>query len=945
MNSSHPMKKTSLFIYLVCFSFLANSQGVDFTYTTSDSLFCNPSSVVFTPSFPGSPNGFVWTFGNGTGSNSQNPTTIYSSSGSFTVKLIVIYQRTTLVVTKTIVINPSVTTTIGFDRNYICQPGVINFTGLGGGNISSYQWDFGDGSTLNSGSNAAPHSYSSLGVYNVTLKATNSTGCFDTSQTTIKVQTIPVTGSLSPGTGCIPANVTFKANASIPVNSNITNYTWNFGDGSPGVATASNNMNHIYSAAGNYSPNVTVTTNEGCVSTFKLTGVAYGTPPTNEMAYPVSAVFCGSDSGSFVSKAIKANSYTWNFGDGTTATVNDTIAHHKYVSLGTKNVIATPAYNGCNGSAATFQVKVIGVIATYGYSNTCSDKQTFAFTNRSQGNLSTVTWDFGDGTPILHSLNATHIFPLSGSFITTLTITDSITGCSDSSSRTIYTSQPSLEDIDSSICKNSTTTFSVKNDFNNPSATYTWHVVGQQIGPLNDSSLAVKTTLFGNFNNFVVIDNGVAYCKDTFQLNHTILVRGPVLNFTAPSSLCLSIPYTVINSSKPYLASDSVDLWTWDYADHSKIDSVYQPQPHQYGSAQGYGVKLSATDINGCQDSLVKTVIVHPLPFLYVIPATDTLCAGTADTLFAFHNGNIRWTPSNSLTCGNCDTVLTKATTNTTYYITDTTQFGCSITDSVIVEVYSPFTAVPLVADAYVCLNDTIHLNVDPPGEKIVWSPAGGLSNPNNYGPIASPSQPTTYTATLTDSVGCFTSSTSINIHVKALPTVDAGPDQSYPYNSPFSINPKYSNNISTYNWTPGNLLSCTACADPSGVATSSNTFFIKVTSDSGCVAKDSVTIFVECKDAYLLMPNAFTPNNDNLNDYFYPLTRGIKSITRFSIYDRMGNLVYEAKNFPPNDKTYGWDGKIKGSDQSTAVFVYYLEAVCDLGEKLYKRGSVVLVR
>jgi len=110
-------------------------------------------------------------------------------------------------------------------------------------------------------------------------------------------------------------------------------------------------------------------------------------------------------------------------------------------------------------------------------------------------------------------------------------------------------------------------------------------------------------------------------------------------------------------------------------------------------------------------------------------------------------------------------------------------------------------------------------------------------------------------------------------------------------------------------------------------------------------VAQDSVTIFVECKDAYLLIPNAFTPNGDNLNDYFYPLTRGIKSIVRFSIYDRMGNLVYEAKNFPPNDKTYGWNGRINGADQSTAVFVYYMEAVCDLGEKLYKRGSVVLIR
>ena len=85
-------------------------------------------------------------------------------------------------------------------------------------------------------------------------------------------------------------------------------------------------------------------------------------------------------------------------------------------------------------------------------------------------------------------------------------------------------------------------------------------------------------------------------------------------------------------------------------------------------------------------------------------------------------------------------------------------------------------------------------------------------------------------------------------------------------------------------------------------------------------------------------MPNAFTPNNDNLNDYFYPLTRGIKSITRFSIYNRFGKLVFEAKNFPPNDKAFGWNGRIKNADQPTAVFVYYLEALCDSGENFTKR-------
>ena len=92
-------------------------------------------------------------------------------------------------------------------------------------------------------------------------------------------------------------------------------------------------------------------------------------------------------------------------------------------------------------------------------------------------------------------------------------------------------------------------------------------------------------------------------------------------------------------------------------------------------------------------------------------------------------------------------------------------------------------------------------------------------------------------------------------------------------------------------------------------------------------------------------MPTAFTPNNDNLNDYFYPSTRGIKSITRFSIYNRFGKLVFEAKNFPPNNKAFGWNGKVNNALQQPDVFVYYMEALCDLGERLHKKGTVMLIR
>ena len=940
------MKKFFFLTYFVSLSILVKSQTADFTYATANGLFCNPSTIQFTEIASGSPKGFVWSFGNGTGSNSSNPSITYNKAGSYTVKLIVIYANTTVVVTKTIVINPTPTAIIGYDRNYICKPGIINFTAGGSGSISQYEWDFGDGTRSQvAGTNAIAHSFSTLGEYDVTLKATSATGCFDTTSSKISVKTIPITGTVSPTTGCVPTNVSFVANATVPDGSTATNYSWDFGDGSPIVSTINENTGHLYNTPGSYSQKVTITNSDGCINTYNFNGGAYGTPPINSIAYPRKSTICGSDTAVLIARATNANSYYWNFGDGTSATVTDTIAKHKYATLGMKSITVTPLFNGCSGRNVTFQINVIGVIARYNYTNSCADKKTFSFSNGSQGNPSTFEWDFGDSSMVINMIKATHTFPSSGRFVIRLTITDSGTGCSDSYSQPVYTSNPSLENLDSSICKNNSTTFSIKNDYINPLATYMWNVVGNQIGPLEDSFLTIKTTLFGTFNNYVVIDNGSGHCLDTILLNHSILVKGPALNFTTPSSLCLNDLYAVTNSSKPYIPKDSVALWYWNFGVGESNDTIYQPPPYIYANPGTYKIKLTGVDINGCNDSLVKTVVIHPLPFLYIIPNVDTLCSGTTDSLLAFHSDSLTWSPNISLSCASCDTVLTNPSSNIQYFATAKSKFGCTTTDSIMVKVYAPFTASPQAADPYICLNDAIQLNVSPPGKKILWSPATGLSYTNNYNPSVSPSQTTTYTATLTDSVGCFISTTDITVHVKSRPTVDAGPDQSYPYNSPFSINPTYSSNITSYTWTPGNLLNCSSCPAPSGVVLGSNTFLIKVTSDSGCVAQDSVTIFVECKDAYLLIPNAFTPNGDNLNDYFYPLTRGIKSIVRFSIYDRMGNLVYEAKNFPPNDKTYGWNGRINGADQSTAVFVYYMEAVCDLGEKLYKRGSVVLIR
>ena len=143
-------------------------------------------------------------------------------------------------------------------------------------------------------------------------------------------------------------------------------------------------------------------------------------------------------------------------------------------------------------------------------------------------------------------------------------------------------------------------------------------------------------------------------------------------------------------------------------------DTIYQPQPYIYNRPGTFNVKLTGIDINGCKDSLIQKVTVNPLPFLYVLPGIDTLCGGSVDSLFAFHSDSLLWSPSNGLSCATCDTVLANPSTTTQYKITATTKFGCTITDSILVKVFPPFTAVPSASDLYICPNDTVQLLVDP---------------------------------------------------------------------------------------------------------------------------------------------------------------------------------------------------------------------------------------
>jgi gliding motility-associated-like protein len=147
----------------------------------------------------------------------------------------------------------------------------------------------------------------------------------------------------------------------------------------------------------------------------------------------------------------------------------------------------------------------------------------------------------------------------------------------------------------------------------------------------------------------------------------------------------------------------------------------------------------------------------------------------------------------------------------------------------------------------------------------------------------------------------------------------------------------------SNYLWSPAIGVSNTKISNPVITPTQTTTYSVLM-EDQFCIARDSFRIIVvdpqtvECKD--ILLPTAFTPNGDGLNDVYgisNPFLVG--EIEVFEIYDRWGNIV-----FSTNNALEKWDGSYKGTPVNPGVFMYRIVFICK-GLRSSKTGSVTLIR
>jgi gliding motility-associated-like protein len=249
--------------------------------------------------------------------------------------------------------------------------------------------------------------------------------------------------------------------------------------------------------------------------------------------------------------------------------------------------------------------------------------------------------------------------------------------------------------------------------------------------------------------------------------------------------------------------------------------------------------------------------------------------------------------------------------------------------------------------DSIFCFGTVIRLN-GTGGTNYQWSPPSGLSNTTIANPFVNITPPGKYTYALAvSSNGCKSvKADSVTITILPPAKVFAGNDTSIVINQQLQLNAIDVNNIgfNSYVWSPPFSLSNTQIKNPVAVFTSitSNngvTYTVTASTPNGCNARDDIRIKAFPK-AEVFVPNAFTPNNDRLNDLFYPILVGIKELKQFSVFNRYGQLIFTTAK-----EGEGWNGTFNGQPQPQGVFVWMVEAIDFEGKVHKQKGNIYLIR
>ncbi len=600
------------------------------------------------------------------------------------------------------------------------------------------------------------------------------------------------------------------------------------------------------------------------------------------------------------------------------------------ISAGTTSITYTLVPSGCFTTGSVLVNPVPAPIT--GVRDVC-----LGFTNTLFSASPSGVWS-SDDTTIAKIISTTGVYTGIAPGQAGISYTFPITGCAATTTVTVHAPPVVTTNTPAMICKNAPA--KIFGMGAGPSGTYAWSPGATLSCTLCDTTIATPSVT----TTYRVIGTDAPFgCKDTTYV--TVLVDSELNNMkiVGDSFICPGECDTL------YASGRSGTMFEWKPVTGLSCTICDTVSACPSMTTTYFAIAISNY---GCKDSVSFTVNVEPLPLLSVQPDPTILCRGTPLQLFAFGAWSYLWFPDFGLSCDSCANPICTDTFNMVYNLTGYTLHGCA--DSIKVKISVLDTNYNLVSnDTSICDGTSVQLNAYSHSlvgnlniPSYLWVPSTGLSDPNIPNPIASPAVTTTYSVIITENA-CFTKVLPVTVFVEPYPIINITPASGNVISgSVIQLDANVTNvKVRSYLWSPAISLNCDTCPRPIATPIVNTTYGVIVTSIYGCTSSDSVRYITACDNSQVFVPNTFTPNGDGANDRFFISGKGVSVITRFSVYNRWGQVVFEAHNIQPNDPSLGWDGNYKGYVVEPDVFMYVIDAVCELGEKFSYKGDVSIVR
>lgn len=410
------------------FSFPNACRGVSIQFTDSSSS--SQLSTLVT---------WKWNFGDTDTAATQNPIHTYDTAGTYTVQLITIDDNgCTDSTQRTIQIYP--TPVVNFTNSKACTNNAITFNDssyVSGASINNWEWNFGDGNS-SSGISQVQNTYSLTAAYAVTLIATTTQGCIDSTTRLLPVDYSPSFQLLSSRACFGNQNAFGFVNTGQVISS--PGYLWNFGDF---TSSFQQQPSHLYNTPGNKTVTFTFTNlANGCAITDTLIAEVVNNPDADFIndSVCIGDTLQLSDNSTSADEPITQWKWSSNL-QVTTGSQNQLIPGTAAGVYPVKLLVTTSS--GCKDSIVK-NVEVFPLPLTSFTPDPVfgSPPLTVNFINNSDPG--SYSWNFGDGSPISTTSTPTHIFTDTGSYTISL-ITTSANGCIDSTSSSIYVLLPYLD--------------------------------------------------------------------------------------------------------------------------------------------------------------------------------------------------------------------------------------------------------------------------------------------------------------------------------------------------------------------------------------------------------------------------------------------------------------------------------------------------------------------